>query len=209
MPMIDQGIYIDTGDRAYEFESWYYLDFQIMSALRSLEKIVVPDAKDMATFNNKHQYYHYYADHLLYSMGQISNRFVHNGKKDKNKTIHTERKELNRINYKFNEKDFPILSSKQARNTIEHIEENNEIIISSAGGVGGFNIIDEETCEMDIKLLKTKLQPYTMDLRVMKLYIVRKGKATLEIDFYQLEQELFKLRDNIHSFWNLAHEYFF
>ena len=106
MPLMTSGVYIGSDDRGYEAETSYYLNFQIISALASLAKI--------DSFNDS---YHYYTDHLLFSIGQITNRFqVNNRDSEKEK----ERKTLNRGNYQFSEDRFPLLSDKKARNVVEH-----------------------------------------------------------------------------------------
>ncbi len=75
MPIVNNGLYIETEDKPYEAESAYYIDFQITSALYSLEKICSNSEINHPLFKNKYQYYHYYCDHLIFSLGQISSRF--------------------------------------------------------------------------------------------------------------------------------------
>ena len=140
MPLMTSGVYIGSDDRGYEAETSYYLNFQIISALASLAKI--DSFNDSYGWENPCQYYHYYTDHLLFSIGQITNRFqVNNRDSEKEK----ERKTLNRGNYQFSEDRFPLLSDKKARNVVEHIDEYNLNIIESNRGVGGFNLIDAST----------------------------------------------------------------
>lgn len=133
MPLTSSGEYITTSfDRPYEIESSYYLNFQITSALVSIEYITSYQHKDFSIYENKAQYYHYYTDHLLYSMGQISTRFIttkHDSDLDK------KRKKSNAENFKFLKEEFPILYNKLPRNTIEHIDEyNNQTIKNLHGG---------------------------------------------------------------------------
>ena len=91
MPLMTSGVYIGSDDRGYEAETSYYLNFQIISALASLAKI--DSFNDSYGWENPCQYYHYYTDHLLFSIGQITNRFqVNNRDSEKEK----ERKTLNR-----------------------------------------------------------------------------------------------------------------
>ena len=93
MPLMTSGVYIGSDDRGYEAETSYYLNFQIISALASLAKI--DSFNDSYGWENPCQYYHYYTDHLLFSIGQITNRFqVNNRDSEKEK----ERKTLNRGN---------------------------------------------------------------------------------------------------------------
>lgn len=197
MPLMMQGVYADNPDeRAYEFESSYYLTFHIHSALASLSHLET--YADCYDWESRCEYYHYYSDHLLYSLGQIANRFLP-GMKDKE--IDKERKEANRTNYCFSEIIFPILSDKKARNTIEHIDEYNHAIILSQKAVGGFNVIDSQTDpELVDQLRKRKdCQPYTLDLLRKELYIRRK-EEDLVLPFVQLQQELLSLQNNVKSF---------
>ena len=116
MPLLAEGVYIKSDDKGYEVETSYYLNFQIISALASLAKI--DSFTDSYEWENRCQYYHYYTDHLLFSIGQIANRFQitdRDPEKEKN------RKNLNRSNYQFSEDRYPLLSDKKARNVVEHI----------------------------------------------------------------------------------------
>ncbi len=160
MPMIANGVYADCGDRAYEAETTYYLNFHIISALVSL--IHLDKYEDDFEWENQCQYYHYYCDHLLYSIGQISNRFV---KTDKDKSNITKRKDINCKNYSFSSTYYHILSNKQARNVIEHIDEYDQKIIAEKRGVGGFNLIDVDTEKELIEELRTRTDthPYILD----------------------------------------------
>ena len=78
MPLMTSGVYIGSDDRGYEAETSYYLNFQIISALASLAKI--DSFNDSYGWENPCQYYHYYTDHLLFSIGQITNRFQVNNR---------------------------------------------------------------------------------------------------------------------------------
>lgn len=192
MPFILPGMYCDTGDKAYEVESSYYLEFQIKSALISIKKIKSFTDED---FDSKYQYYHYYTDHLLYSMGQIGNRFIIK-KGDKGLTL--ERKEENRQNFEFSESIYPILSNKAGRNTIEHIDEHNQKVIVNNKGVGGFNLIDIDTDKLLIETLYNERQthPYILDLLNDKILIIRNEKE-IDIRISDLEQELTSLLNSV------------
>lgn len=196
MPLIAGGLYIDCGDKAYEAETTYYLNFHILSALASKERLL--SFENQFIWENKCQYYHYYCDHLLFSIGQISNRFI---VRKKDKTIIRERKKLNRMNYHFYENDYPILSNKTARNTIEHIDEYNSDIIENNHGVGGFNLISTDT---DVKLIQDlrcnrSIYPYTLDLINNELLIYRNGEdVSVQLD--SLHGELLKLQKSVKEF---------
>lgn len=200
MPLMTSGVYIGSDDRGYEAETSYYLNFQIISALASLAKI--DSFNDSYGWENPCQYYHYYTDHLLFSIGQITNRFqVNNRDSEKEK----ERKTLNRGNYQFSEDRFPLLSDKKARNVVEHIDEYNLNIIESNRGVGGFNLIDASTESTLVQTLRTNrhTHPYTLDLLSHELFI-RRNDENLTISFEKLKSELLTLRKSVKSFMEIS-----
>ena len=186
--------------RVLRDETSYYLNFQIISALASLAKI--DSFNDSYGWENPCQYYHYYTDHLLFSIGQITNRFqVNNRDSEKEK----ERKTLNRGNYQFSEDRFPLLSDKKARNVVEHIDEYNLNIIESNRGVGGFNLIDASTESTLVQTLRTNrhTHPYTLDLLSHELFI-RRNDENLTISFEKLKSELLTLRKSVKSFMEIS-----
>lgn len=196
MPLIQPGIYIYGNDKSFEVESAYYLNFQILSALFSMNCLF--SENNDKKWTNKYQYYHFYSDHLLYSVGQIANRFVITGK---DKDIKLERKLINRTNYRFDESSYPILSDKRSRNMIEHIDEYNQKIILEKRGVGGFNLIDNYTDLSLITIIRSNrdTHPYTLDLLDQKLLIRWKTK-NLDISLVDLKSELVKLQNSVKSF---------
>jgi len=197
MPLIAKGVYADCGDMAFEIETTYYLNFQILSSLVSLERLDLYD--DRFWWENRFQYYHYYCDHLLFSIGQISNRFIITSR-DRNHTI-KERKRFNSTNYQFVEHVFPILSDKRARNMMEHIDEHNQSIIESHHGVGGFNLIDTETDSDLANDLRSRrdTHPYTLDL-VRRELLLRWKNDDVTISLEKLRDELLALQSNVKSF---------
>ena len=199
MPLITTGLYARCDDVANEAETTYYLRFYINSALISLYMISNYNSKDDNIYESKGQYYHFYVDHLLYSMGQISERFRLSKKCKKNE--YDERRIINRKNYQFSDKEFPILSNKDFRNTIEHIDEHNINVIAEYTGVGGFNYIDDSTSEsLNDKLLSKRINHiYTLNLRKNEVYITRNGNE-LTLDLTSLKAELNHLMENANSF---------
>ena len=195
MPLIASGVFIDGEDRPYEFESSYYLSFQIKSALASLTHI--NSYCDIFEWDNRCQYYHFYTDHLLYSIGQIANRFI---AKNSDTANDKKRKECNRINYQFTEAAFPILSDKRARNVNEHIDEYNNQIIANHRGVGGFNLIDDKTDTKLVDALRNRkiTHPYTLDLLRNEL-LVRRRDEDLIIPLKDLHAELLALLGNVET----------
>ncbi|MDD6672712.1 MAG: hypothetical protein PUE46_01810 [Eubacteriales bacterium] len=202
MPMIAQGVYSDTEDKPYEFESGYYVDFQITSALFSLESVMNSNIKNYGILKSKYQYYHYYYDHLIFSIGQIANRF---DIKDKDEGIVRERKNANICNFAFSKEKYPILSDKRVRNTIEHIDEYNLKIIKKYRGVGGFNLIDSETDKEVVKSLTLHRQshPYTIDL-INKQLLIMRNDIELNLNLEELQNELLSLQKETKSLLNFT-----
>ncbi len=108
---------------------------------------------------------------------------------------------MNRGNYQFSEANYPILSDKHARNTIEHIDEHNQVIISKKHGVGGFNVIDSETDMNLIQELKSSRDThiYTLDLVNKELLIHRKD-IDITISLESLHDELLQLQKSVKEF---------
>ncbi len=201
MPLIAPGVYANCGDIANEAETTYYLRFHIKSALISLDMISTYNQEKDKVFENKSQYLHYYTDHLLYSLGQIAERFRVKDKPSAKEADYYERRKLNRKNFQFTDNDFPLLSNKDFRNTIEHIDEHNIDVINNHNGVGGFNYIDDDIHdELANTLLSTRQNHiYTLDLSKNLLYITRQGNE-LVLDFALLTDELNRLMMNVNSF---------
>ena len=186
--------YINTPDDAYEAETSYYLHFQLVSALISLDHIYNCKYSDSDLFESKAQYYHYYTDHLLYSLGQIAERFRESNNPNSTNDYFV-RRSANRINYGFDKNNYPILSNKAFRNTIEHIDEHNIEVIKKHDAVGGFNTIDENTPEERKDTLRNKRNnhTYTLDLLLKRLYIEREDTPlTMNLDDLKVTQDYFK-----------------
>ena len=196
MPLISKGVYVFDDDREFERESVYYLSFQIVSALISLDYL--NNYRDDPVWENKYTYYHYYTDHLLFSVGMIAKRFIIT---DKDSDIDLERKKANRQNYQFTEDKYPILSDRRARNTIEHMDEYNHKTITQKQGVGGFNVIDNTTPPelLDALYNRKDVHPYTLDL-INRELLIRRNTIDLVIKLDSLKDELKSLHENVRSF---------
>ena len=186
--------YSDGDDKPYEAEAAYYLNFQITSALSSLDHLTTY-CNDGFVWKNKYEYYHYYSDHLMFSIGQIANRFVLSGKDNQEKK---ERRKRNRNSFQFTQEQFPILSDKRARNVIEHIDERDTLVIQKHNGVGGFNMIDDDVEKelADFLLNNKETHIYTLDLAAGEL-LIRDKDEDLVISFEKLRQELISLQKNV------------
>lgn len=200
MPMLTNGVYIQNADRAFEAEVAYYLNYHIISALASIDHLY--SYQEQSYWENKCQYYHFYADHLLFSLGQIENRFIIIDGKDKGDKLHW--KQVNIKNFDYCKEKYPILSDRRARNMMEHIDEYNQKIIQEKKGVGGFNLIDSTTDEKLVETLRlrTDTHPYTLDLQRKVLMVSRKGED-IAIDLDELRNELIQLQKSVKSFIEL------
>ena len=198
MAMLCKGVYADTGEKAFEAETCYYLLFQIHSIciciahLKSERKCI-----DFSEWENECGYYHFYCDHLLFSLGQISNRLVIT---DKTKERYKKRIKENRRNLNFDDELYPIISEKNTRNTVEHIDEYDIDEVLQAGGVGGFNVIFddlEDSIKDRIRMSKDE-HPYYFDTIEQKIVIHRHGEM-LTIKLEELSDELSGLKGAINS----------
>jgi len=204
MPLALKGVYFSTDgeEKAYEVESSYYLNYHLISAIFSLEKIRVFEKSSLLS---KQQYYHYYTDHLMFSWGQIASRFL---AKDYDERCLAEAKRSNRQNYLFSKDTFPLLSNKRARNILEHLDEYNVFTISELKGVGGFNLIDEETGEDLIHELSSRrtTHPYTLNLRQREIWLYdQRASKKININIEQLEAEIHLLQKNVLEFLEHIH----
>lgn len=198
MPLLQNGVYIGNDEGPYEAESAYYLNFHILSALVSIEHLFCFEPSEL--WENKCQYYHYYTDHLLFCIGQIANRFVIGNSNG----LRLDRKKKNRDNYRFTDERYPILSNKDARNAIEHIDERNQQIIAAKNGVGGFNLIDNDTAPNLEMILREKkdLHPYTLDLKKNEI-LIRSNNIDWIISITELKAELESLLHSVRDFREL------
>lgn len=201
MPLHPCGAYIENTElKPYEFESSYYLHYHIISAIHAIEMILNKNESVALMFENESQYYHFYCDHLLFSLGQITDRF-YCSKKNKDYATLEPLIELNKRNYQFNETVFPILSDKKCRNTIEHIFEHNRKIIAQYGGVGGFNTISNSSDKGLIEAVTKRQEqhPYTLHLDNYELHIERnsKNREHLILSLINVKSELNDLLKNV------------
>ena len=209
MPLHPCGAYTENAKlKPYEFESSYYLHYYIICALHSIEMILNKNEPAASLFESESQYYHFYCDHLLFSLGQITDRFYCSEKNQAYDAL-LPLIELNKQNYRFNENDFPLLSDKRCRNTIEHIFEHNREIIAEFGGVGGFNTVSSQSDRGLIEAVNERREqhPYTLDLEKHELNIERNhnGREHLTLSLDDTKEELIALLKNVNVLINFLH----
>lgn len=196
-------IWLDIGQKNYEFETAYYLKYNLEKAHYAIEKIYSKNI-NFQDYCNKCVYYHIYIDLLMEAIGQIRSRF---NKGIKNKEYNDIR-ENNCKSYDFRKDNFPILYEKEFRNFVTHIDERNIDFILENKGVGGFNVIFEDTTESEKEAyLNFKLQNNTLDL-VNKIYYIYSNKKNkmmnLKLDL--LKEELKKLEEINNIIWSYITE---
>lgn len=191
MSIILRSIVCDDESISKKIELSYYIDFYIKSSYVSIDNLRRDLDTDLFGFDNKAQFYHYYLDHLLYSMGQISIRL----------------KDINNIDV-FNdlmvsEEDYPILINKQYRNTIEHINEYNLYAIDHYGAAGGFNYIDKDVDQSLVESIMKNKQTYTYTFdRINMRVLIYRNNNELSFDIDNLIIELNHLEDVITRYYN-------
>lgn len=198
-------IWIDIGQKNYEFETAYYLKYNLEKAYYAIEKIYSKNI-NFQEYSNKCVYYHIYIDLLMEAIGQIRSRF---NKGAKNKEYNEIRKN-NCKSYDFSRANFPILYEKEFRNFVTHIDERNIDFILENKGVGGFNVIFEDTTESEKEAyLDFKLQNNTLDL-VNKIYYIysKKKNKMINLKLDLLRKELKKLEEINNIIWSyITREY--
>lgn len=202
MPMPIKGVYIDTGEKGYEVETCYYLRFQIKAVRICIERLKIKkDDIDSTTWDDICDYYHYYCDHLVFSLGQISNRFRLNENKNRD---YNSRIEENRRNFNFDNSVYPIISAKDVRNLVEHIDEYNIATVEKVRGVGGFNVIfDDMKDEIKDRIQNSENEhPYNYDA-VNHEIVVYKSKTRWVVSLEELSREISNLEEYVVSFQTL------
>lgn len=204
MPIYN-GCFFETTDYPYEKAATYQLNSYVTLALVDIHKIENESTSDLKLYDNKIQYYRHYLDNVFYCLGQIHSRFATTEKG--NHDIVAAKKnliKLNRTNYDFSEDNFPILSNKMPRNIIEHVDERNLLTIKESNGVGGFNVIFEDSDQELISDLLDNRQfyPYILDLRNKSVYFYNiqsnaDNNKEFQINLLKLKEELLKLKKNI------------
>lgn len=210
MPLFAKGCYFNSSeDYPYEVETTYQLKYYITAALISIECILEPIDVIVSKFENVVQYYRYYVDNLFNFLGLINDRFVYkDNRKDKDvKQKKEERVKLNRNNYQFMGEEFGTVCNKVPRNIIEHLDERNVKTMLASSGVGGFNVIFEDSDSDMVTAIQSnrKLYPYNLDLKNKKVLFYNiqaklEEEKEIDIDIFKLQGELKKLEKNVNDF---------
>lgn len=207
MPLVTKGVYIDSGEeRPYEVETTYQLKYYILDSVEEM----------MSKFENRVQYYRYYVDSLFYFLGLINDRFFckPNNRDAVSQEKKQERVALNRRNYQFMEQDFGVLSNKIPRNIIEHLDERNVKTMVESRGVGGFNVIFEDSDSDMVAAITShrEFYPYYLDLinkKVLFYNIQAKAENAkeFEVDILELQKELKTLKQYVNDFADFVKGY--
>lgn len=209
VPLFVKGCYARCNeDYPYEVETTYQLKYYISSALISIDCILEPDETMIGRFVSKVHYYRYYVDNIFNYLGLINDRFVCKNSRDVDLTQKKkERIELNKNNYYFSEVEFSILVNKTPRNIIEHLDERNVKTMMVSRGVGGFNVIFEDSDPNMVAAINSNREfyPYNLDLVNKKIlfYNIQAGPDDIkefEIDMLKMQDELKKLEQYVNEF---------
>lgn len=143
-------------------------------------------------------------------IGQINDRLISKKKSNKEQGLSLIKRnqiEMNRTNYGYDESQFPLLSNKNPRNIIEHLDSRNLSILQEVHGVGGFNVIFHDRDPKMIDSIKQHREwyPYTLDLTTHTIYFYDAqasdiNETSFEIDILLLREEIETLHKNVLDF---------
>ena len=189
--MLPIGLYFHESDYSYEKITTYHLRYLISSALLSINKII--SANNVDEFENEIYYYRFFVDHLMDCIGIISDCFNKSQK-------HRDR--LNCINYCYTKEKYPLISSKELRNIVEHIDDRTIRTIDNLGGVGGFCVIGVDSNDMAKDIEENPwYYPYYLDKRNNELHFYEINKSDSRIlSLIRLKEELISLFESVNEF---------
>ena len=186
---------------AYRFEHNYYIKYNCQKALFAIGQL----ENNRGNNQNDCQTCHYYLDLLFEATGLIINRFRTSGK-DSNREKQIKN---NIIEYEFSDKEYPLLSNKNFRNFLEHIDEKDEVLIDKGIFFGTFNVIFpkmDDSVKNDL-LNPNKKQNNILDLEKMTYSILFSPKNSdtiipLDISIIDLKREISELGERSQTIWN-------
>ncbi len=167
-------------------------------ALISIEHILNVQI-DYKVYQDDYTYFFYYLQNLMTACGSIADIFNNNNicmaSKNAVKSPKQRSQHLRAI-FGIDMREFPLVFTKEARNTNTHSDERYE---EHNFNIGDYNIIDEYTPE-DMKraiINKPHLRTYDKENRI---YITRgKSGNTIRLPLEQLRQELVAMKNRIES----------
>ena len=183
----------------YRFEHTYYLKYNSKKALYLIDQLFSLNMRG----ENDIFLAHVFIDSVFQSAGLIYSRF----RLDKATGNHKKQNENNIKEYEFDERSYPLLSDKDFRNFIEHIEENDQQLIDNGQFFGTFNVVYPDLdSELKEKLL-TSHQNNMLDLekKTYSILLVKGEDHHLEpktISLDELRQEFQKIYDRSSIIWD-------
>lgn len=208
-PELGTWIENEKDDFTEHFETTYYLKYNIEKALYSLAKIMKPKI-DYSGFPNRCVYYHFYIDNVLNSVGHIRRRFF-------NSNVNSDRIERNKKEYAYNSIDnngnlicnYPIISDKEIRNFIEHIDERDEMLMKNGLYNGTFNVIykgmNQQTKKdllNDEKRQNNLLNLLSKEYKILTVNDKDDNVNEFKLDLTGLNAELEKLKKINDTIWS-------
>ncbi len=201
MTDLRDGVYIDSAERnIYLFDNTYNIKYNSQKGLYAVEQIT----KMSGEGNEDCFLYHVYIDLLFEAVGMLNDRFI---KKEKSK-IPEKIIDVNIKNYTFDKIKYPIISRKDIRNFIIHIDERYYDLIRANNYYGTFNVIFknmEDDIENDF-LRKDRPQNNLLNLKEMKYRILDPnngdGEAIFkEVNLMDLKGELEIINKQAEFIW--------
>ena len=180
-------------DKMSQFEQLYYMDYYIRSALYTINKII-NGIFNSNPFLSEIQQYHYYTDHLVNLLGQISQR-MHSTKKNHTTTFD----EMFKVDSsQFNN----IMRNKKIRDIVEHINEKDSSALNKYNQVSYFNVIKNENENIAKEVQDdNKVFMYTLDLTNYSI-IVREESEKYTLNIIEFRNELEKLQRLVDKYTN-------
>ena len=201
------GAYIEVADDLYglyQFDNIYYIKYYCKKALFAIEKMY--EDININNISEAAFYYHVYIDMLCDAVGLINDRFI------EKKHCSDELKEsikINRKNYSFSEEKYKLLSDKDFRNFIEHINERSNKLIKNRKYYGTFNFVHSKMGKETIAniLDDKKKQNNVLNLidKTYRIVYVEKNTnkiETKEISIDELKKELISIYKISEKIWD-------
>lgn len=165
-------------------------------ALISLNAIFYDTGYDAAIYHNKNLFYFFHMQSILDACASVSDIFFYylrkRGRYSKDRSI--ERSLELQDAFGINPKDYPLITSKECRNTNTHFAERYDSYVK---GIGDYNVITENTDAKIRDEIMSTPHLRTLDLMTYTYYSYNSRYKKIEYDLKEVNRQLIKLRDLI------------
>lgn len=198
----------------YKFETTFYIKYNSSKALFAISKLFGPFKGNL---QDRCFFYHIYLDLLFESVGQLINRFNPVKKPNSNiwKNIENQA-EKTKKEYGYDKRSYQLLTDKDFRNFIEHIDEKDEVLVNDNLYFGTFNLIYPH---MNKKIKENLLNPKKPQNNLLNLidktytiYFVNNKNNKKEIktiDLKELKKEIEEINVISNRIWNYLNDELF